>query len=80
MLIGIAGSRFFIGSPDRLDEYANNWLALESEVRPAATAALGHVNSDTVVDNELESTLALDSSEDNWLIDSAIAFYSEVDH
>lgn len=78
LVIGIASTLLFNVTQRGYDEVANSWLALGQEVLPGGSAPVESVAQDGIVDLEAEIA-ASDIDDEDWLIDSAIAFYSDTD-
>jgi hypothetical protein len=78
LVMGAASILFFNGNQRGYDEVANSWLALGQELLPGSSAPIESDVPDGILDFEVEIA-ASDIDDDDWLIDSAIAFYSDTD-
>jgi hypothetical protein len=78
LVMGVASTLFFNGSQRGYDDVANSWLALGQELLPDGSAPIESEAPDGFREFEVEIA-ASDTDDEDWLIDSAIAFYSDTD-
>lgn len=90
LLIALIPTQFNRGN-SRLDEVAINWLALESEVSSDSDASLS-ITTSTMVDTDIvpadseisspalaanDGTSSENGSNEDWLLDTAVIFFSD---
>lgn len=79
IIIGMASTLAIRGHQRGFDEIANSWLAIEKEMLPIEYSPAEIAIHDAAFDTDIDLMALSNADSDEWLIDGAIAFFSEHD-